>query len=46
MVNQSHAKAIFWRALDQVMPDGPPVFLSWLIVTLLILNAIIAISRW
>jgi hypothetical protein len=31
--------------LDQVMPDGPPVFLMWVITILLIVNAIIALSR-
>jgi hypothetical protein len=36
----------FWRALDHVMPDGPPVLLIWAIMMLLIINAIIAISRW
>jgi len=29
-----------------VMPDGPPVFLIWVIVMLLVVNGIIAISRW
>jgi len=28
------------------MPDGPPVFLMWVIVILLIVNGIIALSRW
>jgi hypothetical protein len=39
-------RKFFWRALDQVMPDGPPVFLAWVILMLLIINAIIALSRW
>jgi hypothetical protein len=36
----------FWRIIDQVMPDGPPVLLAWVVVMLLIVNAIIALSRW
>jgi hypothetical protein len=39
-------RSFFWRALDQVMPDGSPVFLIWVIIMLLIVNAIIALSRW
>jgi hypothetical protein len=39
-------QSLFWRAVDQVMPDGPPVFLIWVIVMLLVVNGIIAISRW
>jgi hypothetical protein len=35
-----------WRALDQIMPDGPPVFLTWVIVILLVVNGIIALSHW
>jgi hypothetical protein len=35
-------QSFFWRALDQVMPDGPPVLLAWVILILLIVNAIIA----
>jgi hypothetical protein len=26
--------------------DGPPVFLTWVILMLLVVNGIIAISRW
>jgi hypothetical protein len=37
---------LFWRALDHVMPDSRPVFLVWLILILLIVNAIIALLRW
>jgi len=36
-------RSFFWRALDHVMPDGPPVFLTW--VMLLIVSGIVAISR-
>jgi hypothetical protein len=37
---------LFWRALDHIVPDGPPVFLTWAVLMLLIVNAIIALSRW
>jgi hypothetical protein len=37
---------LFWRTLDQLMPDDRPVFLSWLIVLLLITNAIVALQHW
>jgi hypothetical protein len=36
----------FWRALDHAMPDGPPVFLVFVVVSLLIGNGIIAFLRW
>ena len=36
----------FWRMLDQLMPDGRPVFLSWVILILLIVNGIIALTHW
>jgi hypothetical protein len=32
--------------MDQVMPEGPPVVLSWLVVILLLVNAFVALSRW
>jgi hypothetical protein len=43
---RKHFRRYFWRVLDQIMPDGPPVFLSWVIVILLVVNAIIALSHW
>jgi hypothetical protein len=39
-------RSFFWRAFRQVVPDGRPVFLIWVIMMLLIANAIIALSRW
>jgi hypothetical protein len=36
-------QSFFWRTLDQVMPDGPPVFLAWVILMLLIVSGIIAV---
>jgi hypothetical protein len=35
-----------WRILDQIMPDGPPVFLWWVIVILLVVTGIVALSHW
>ena len=35
-----------WRALDQAMPDGPPIFLVFVIVFLLVVNGFIAFLRW
>jgi hypothetical protein len=32
--------------MDQVMPEEPPVVLSWLVVILLLVNAFVALSRW
>jgi hypothetical protein len=43
--NIAMLRRFFWRALDRVIPDGPPVFLMWVIVTLLMINATIALSR-
>jgi hypothetical protein len=37
---------LVWRALDQLMPDDRPVFLTWLILILLIINGIVAMQRW
>jgi hypothetical protein len=31
----------FWRFLDHAMPDGPPVFLIFVVVSLVILNGFI-----
>jgi hypothetical protein len=39
-------RGLFWRSLDQLLPEGRPVFLVLVIVALLILNAMIALSRW
>jgi hypothetical protein len=36
----------FWRFLDQVMPDGPARFLTFLILFLLVVNGVVAILRW
>jgi hypothetical protein len=35
-----------WRIQDTVMPDGPPIFLTCVVLLLLILNGIIALRRW
>jgi hypothetical protein len=35
----------FWRALDHAMPDGQPVFLVFVVVSLLIVNGITAFLR-
>ena len=43
---RSRLKGLFWRAMDQVMPEGPPVLLSWLVVILLLADAFVALSRW
>jgi hypothetical protein len=43
---QRHFWKYFWRVLDQIMPEGPPVFLTWVIVILLVVNGIIALSHW
>lgn len=43
---RSRLKRLFWRAMDQVMPEGPPILLSWLVVVLLLINAFVALSRW
>jgi hypothetical protein len=37
---------LFWLTLDHVMPDGPPAFLTFIILLLAILNGITALSRW
>jgi hypothetical protein len=34
-------RSFFWRILDHVMPDGPPVFLIWVIVMLLVVNELL-----
>jgi hypothetical protein len=36
----------FWRFLDHAMPDGPPFFLTFVVVFLLIVNGFIAFLRW
>jgi hypothetical protein len=41
-----HFQKFFWRILDQVMPDGQPVFLTCVILLLLVLNGIVALNRW
>jgi hypothetical protein len=41
-----HFEKLFWRMLDQVMPDGPPFFLAGVILILLVLNGVFALSRW
>jgi hypothetical protein len=38
-------RSIFWRALDRMMPDGPPVFLMWVILMLLIVNGLVLTMR-
>jgi hypothetical protein len=38
-------RKFFWLTLDHVMPDGPPVFLTFIILLLVILNVITALSR-
>jgi hypothetical protein len=35
-----------WRFLDHAMPDGPPFFLTFVVVFLLIVNGFIAFLRW
>jgi hypothetical protein len=35
-----------WRIQDNVMPVGPPFFLTVVILLLLILNGIVALNRW
>jgi hypothetical protein len=35
-----------WRIADQAMPIGPPVFLTFLVLLLLILNGLILLHRW
>jgi hypothetical protein len=35
----------FWRSLDHAMPDGPPFFLMFVVVFLLILNGFLAFLR-
>jgi hypothetical protein len=42
----SRLRKFFWLMLDHVMPDGPPAFLTFIILLLVILNGIIALSRW
>jgi hypothetical protein len=37
---------LFWRALDQLMPDDRPVFLTWVILILFIINGIVTVQRW
>jgi hypothetical protein len=37
---------LFWLTLDHVMPEGPPAFLTFIILLLAILNGITALSRW
>jgi hypothetical protein len=46
-VSSSHARCqrIFWQSLDQLMPDGPPVFLMAVVLLLLNVNGTIALSR-
>jgi hypothetical protein len=39
-------KKYFWRSLDLAMPDGPPVFLVFLIASLLIANGFVALLPW
>ena len=39
-------RSFFWRTLDQLMPDDRPVFLTWLILILLVIDGIIAVQRW
>jgi hypothetical protein len=36
----------YWLLLDLAMPIGPPVFLTFVILVLLITNSIVALSRW
>jgi hypothetical protein len=45
----SHAPRLqnyFWRSLDRAMPDGPPIFLVFVITSLLVVNGFIAFLRW
>jgi hypothetical protein len=35
----------FWRSLDHAMPDGPPFFLIFVVVFLLISNGFLAFLR-
>jgi hypothetical protein len=42
----SRLRKFFWLMLDHVMPDGPPVCLTFVILLLVILNGITALSRW
>jgi hypothetical protein len=39
-------RKLFWLTVDHVMPDGPPAFLTFIILLLVILNGITALSRW
>jgi hypothetical protein len=34
-----------WRLLDLAMPDGPPVFLNFVVVLLLVVNGLILVLR-
>jgi hypothetical protein len=34
-----------WRIADQAMPIGPPVFLAFLVLLLLVLNGLILLLR-
>jgi hypothetical protein len=38
-------RSFFWRALDWIMPDGPPVFLMLTILMLLIVNGLVLMMR-
>jgi hypothetical protein len=34
-----------WRVVDNAMPDGPPFFLTFLVLFLLIVNGLILLLR-
>jgi hypothetical protein len=38
-------QSYIWRIIDQAMPIGPPVFLTFLVLLLLILNGLIVLLR-
>jgi hypothetical protein len=42
----SRLQKYFWRSLDRAMPDGPPIFLVFVIALLLIVNGFVAFLRW